>query len=309
MNLANEVIQYLLDGDVSIRYQVYRDLLDDLRPDLQAQIQTKGWGKQFLDAQAIDGHWGNGWYAPKWACTHYKLLILKNMQISPEIVSIRNVINRCLDEQKCADGGFSFWKGYKNSDVCVNGMILNYAAYFLSPDERFNNVIDHSLSALMPDGGWNCRYKHGATHSSFHTTLSILEGLWEYRLKGGTYRLQDITKAEDSAIEFLLKHHLYLSSTTGKVVNPKMTLFSYPCHWHYDVLKALVHLVDRKLSWDERLREAITLLCDKKDERGFWNLQNRHEGKMLFHMEKCGSISRWNTLRAYRVLRHFGDNI
>lgn len=303
--LDENLLEWLLQGDVAIQFQVYRDLLGIGKPDLRTRIHTEGWAKQFLDLQQENGHWGLGWYRPKWACTHYILLMLKYMQHMKDIPSIRTIINQCLDEQKCADGGFSFWKGYLHSDICVDGMVMNYASYFVQPDERWNSVIDLFLDTQMQDGGWNCRHLHKAIHSSFHTSLSVLEGLWEYRQNGGSYRLAELVTAEDKCIEFLLTHHLYLSHRTLEPVDYKMTLFSYPPHWHYDVLKALYHLAERKTCFDPRLEQAIQLLTGKRDADGTWKLQNRHAGAMPFHMEKVGHPSRWNTLRALRVLKHF----
>jgi len=300
-----KVTNWLLSGDISIRYQVQRDLLDKDDRALQQRIHLEGWGKQLLDLQNPAGHWGLGWYRPKWICTHYTLLIIKYLAPITNIQSIQEIISSGLENNICEDGGISFWNGYKNSDVCVNGMFLNYGAYFIKPDTRFDCLIDNLLKAQMGDGGWNCRYKHKAVHSSFHTTLSVLEGLWEYRQHGGTYRLDEITKAEAEAIEFLLEHNLYLSHRTKQVVDPKMTLFSYPPHWHYDVLKALSHFAERKVPRDERLQPAIDLLLSKRTKDGLWLLQDRHPGKMHFHMEKVGQPSRWNTLRALRVIKNY----
>ncbi len=303
--LDSSLLDWLLGGDVSIQYQVYRELLSTEAPELQARISTEGWAKQLLSFQQENGHWGLGWYRPKWACTHYTLLMLKYMRPLPEIPSIIGMINQCLDEQKCNDGGFSFWKGYLHSDICVDGMVLNYAAYFVKPDERMNSVIDLFLEAQMKDGGWNCRYLHKAVHSSFHTSLSVLEGLWEYRQNGGKHRLDELIKAEGRCLEFLLEHHLYLSHRTLEPVDNKMKLFSYPPHWYYDVLKALYHLAERKINYDPHLEKALQLLKNKRDADGTWKLQNRHAGAMHFHMEKVGHPSRWITLRAMSVLKHF----
>jgi len=305
--MEERLIDWLLDGDISIRYQVYRDLLDEDKPDLRHKIHLEGWAKQFLELQKPNGQWGMGWYRPKWACTHYIILILKYLQPIPEVKPVQDTINRCLDTQKSLDGGFSFWQNTKLSDVCVNGMVLNYATYFVKPDERLDSVIDLLLNVQMPDGGWNCRHLHGAVHSSFHTSLSVLEGLWEYRKQGGSHRLQELIVAEERALEFLLIHHLYLSHRTMEIVSPKMTLFSYPPHWKYDVLKALFHIAERGLAPDVRMHEALALLNAKRNQDGSWNLQNRHPGEMPFHMEKAGKPSRFNTLLALRVLKNYGE--
>ncbi|MDZ4181575.1 MAG: hypothetical protein U1B83_01765 [Candidatus Cloacimonadaceae bacterium] len=299
----NETISsWLLSGDVAIQYHYHRDLMGLDLPDRQQRIATEGWGKQLLEHQDARGHWGLDYYRPKWCCTHYTLLELKEMGLAPGIASISDIVNRILDEQKARNGGITFWKGYIHSDLCVDGMVLNYASYFLSPDARWNSLIDLLLSAQMSDGGWNCRWRHKAVHSSFHTTISVLEGLWQYRISGATYRMEEISAAEDRAIEFLLQHHLYKSHRTLETVDPKMTLFSYPARWRYDVLRALYHFAQRRVQYDERMQDALLLVKKKRSRDGAWVLQNRHPGKAFFHMERVGQHSRWNTLRALQVL-------
>lgn len=299
------LINWLQDSDVAIQYQFYKLLMGQDKPDMRKRIASEGWGKQLLEFQDARGHWGLDYYRPKWSCTHYTLLELKDLGICPEIESINIIVNRILDEQKAVDGGISFWKGYKHSDICVDAMVLNYASYFIDVDNRFDSLIDLILKSQMPDGGWNCRWLHKAIHSSFHTTLSVLEGLWEYRISGSKYRRNEIITAENQAIEFLLQHHLYKSHRTLETVDPKMTLFSYPPRWRYDVLRGLYHFAQRKLEYDDRMASATTLIEKKRSSEGYWTLQNRHPGKVFFHMEKVGKPSRWITLRALFVLQSF----
>ncbi len=300
--MDSKVIDWLLTGDVSIQYQVYRDLLHEDRKELQQRIHNEGWCKHFLDLQKDDGHWALGWYRPKWTCTHYTLLTLKYLSPIKEISSIQGIIESGLKNNFAKDGGIGFWGNHTYSDVCVNGMFLNYAAYFVKPDERFHILIDSLLKMQMKDGGWNCRFRHGAVHSSFHTTLAVLEGLWEYRQNDGVYRLNEITKAENRAIEFLLEHNLFLSHRTKEIVDPKMTIISYPPHWRYNILRSLLYFVERKLPWDDRLKPAIDLLLKKRTPEGFWLLEQHQPGKVHFRMEKVGKQSYWNTLRALKVL-------
>jgi hypothetical protein len=307
--MENKAIEWLLTGDIAIRYQTTRDLMSIDRSEWQQRIHIEGWGKRLLDLQSSNGHWGIDWYRPKWICTHYTLLIFKHLQPIKAISSIQSIISSGLENNISADGGMKFWSNSQKSDVCVNGMFLNYASYFVTPDERFYPLIDMLLQARMKDGGWNCRFRNKAVHSSFDTTLSVLEGLWEYQTNGGNYRLDEIIKAETQAVEFLLEHYLYLSHRTRQVVDAKMSLFSYPTHWKYDVLKSLSHLAERKLAWDDRLQPAVDLLLSRMTSDGKWLLQNTHPGKVHFQMEKCGQPSYWNTLRALRVIRQFCPNI
>jgi len=303
----NDLISWLLEGDVSLRYQTFKDILNEDKPELQNAIHNEGWGGQIMQLQKPDGHWGEGWYRPKWTCTHYTVLIFKYLQPIREIPSVQKIIAQGLELCTDGDGGLNFWGNSMKSDVCVNGMFLNYASYFLSPDERFHPLIDMLLKAWMKDGGWNCQFRNKVYHSSFHTTLSVLEGLWEYKINGGKYRIEEIELASQAAIEFLLIHNLYLSHRTKEIAHPNFTLFSYPPHWKFDVLKCLSHLAERKIPFSDALSPALDLLQSKRSIDGKWALQNRHAGKLHFQMEKPGSPSRWNTLRAMRVLNHFSD--
>ena len=183
--ITNDLQNWLLAGDVAIQYQVYRDLLDEERPDLRARIASEGWGAQFLGARQPEGHWGRGFYQPKWISTHYTLLDLKHLGIEPDQASIRESISHILARHTSADGGVNPAKTIESSDICVNGMFLNYAAYFRMPAESLHAIVDFLIGGQMADGGFNCQSnQQGAVHSSLHSTLSVLEGIAEYLAQG-----------------------------------------------------------------------------------------------------------------------------
>lgn len=302
------IIEWLLTGDVSIQYQVSRDLLTGERKDLRDSIAFEGWGAQFLSKRNADGHWGQGFYQPKWISSHYTLLDLRNLCISPTNSIIRESVDKILTECKAEDGGI--YPISKKSDVCVNGMSLNYASYFGADQHLLESVIDFLLDELMPDGGFNCQSNtSGARHSSLHSTLSVLEGITEYRLNGYAYRLNELKVAEQSAKEFILQHQLYLSDRTGKVIHKDFLRLSYPGRWRYDILRALDYFQYARSPWDNRMMPAIKVLLNKQNKDGTWNLQAKLPGKIHFEMEKPGKPSRWNTLRALRVLKHFDTDI
>ena len=277
-------------------------------PILQNKIGKSGWAQLLLAQQRADGHWGIDYYRPKWACTHYTLLELKDLALPPSIPSITMIIDKMLDEQKAADGGISFWKGYKNSDICVDAMILSYASYFIGNTSALDTIIDLLLKSQMPDGGWNCRWLHKAIHSSFHTTQSVIEGIWDYLSCCGNYRSEDLRLAMGLGIEFLLLHHLFKSHRSLLPVDPKMLLFSYPPRWHYDVLRSLYFLAKTDTPYDPRMDSAIQLLLSKRNSDGTWNLNNHHKGKEFMRMEVVGKPSRWNSYRALVVLDKYGDS-
>jgi hypothetical protein len=302
------IIRWLLEGDVAIQYQTYRDLLGEERPDLQQQIAHTGWGAGFLAAQRPDGHWGQRFYQPKWTSTHYTLLDLRLLNISPDLPSVQNCITQLLQQEKSPDGGINPHTGIGQSDVCVNGMFLNYACYFGAPEKDLESIIDFTLSQHMPDGGFNCRSnRSGAVHSSLHTTLSICEGLWEYERQGYTYRLAELQSAAAASREFILLHQFYLSDRTGKIIHPDFLKFPFPGRWKYNILRALDHFQNSGQPWDSRMQPALDVLLKKQTKDGRWKLNAKHPGQTHFEMEKAGQPSRWNTLRAMRVLRAYSS--
>ena len=173
-----QIIGWLLDGDVSIQYQVHRDLLGEDRTDLQDRIAEEGWGREFLSGWNPEGYWGMRFYQPKWTSTHYTLLDLRNLGLTGNNKIPRASIEPVLERGKAADGGIQLGPSTAHrSDVCVNGMFLNYASWFRTGEEKLHSLVDSILEEIMPDGGFNCRTtRSGARHSSLHTTISVLEG-------------------------------------------------------------------------------------------------------------------------------------
>ncbi|HSY75771.1 MAG TPA: prenyltransferase/squalene oxidase repeat-containing protein [Bacteroidia bacterium] len=306
MKINKENIDWLLSGDVSIIYQVKRDLLDASGADLkklQLRIAEEGWGKEFMRFRNKDGLWGGGFYLPKWTSAHYTLLDIKNLGFPKGNDEINYSVSLILDSERSKDGGISYSR--KNSDVCVNGMILNFGSYLLSTHKTLNDIVDYLLNVQMEDGGWNCKHLKGATHSSLHSTLSVLEGLLEFTASGNTYRIKEIKQAEKKGIEFLLVHHLFKSHRTGKVIDPKMLMLPYPSRWRYDILRVLDYLQKANAPYDKRMDDALSIIRKKQNTDGCWSLQGKYQGLVHFDMEKTGTPSRWNTLRALRVLKHF----
>jgi hypothetical protein len=303
-----QLIAWLLDGDVSIQYQVHRDLLDTEKPDLRNRIATEGWGTQFLSFRKKEGHWGQRFYQPKWISTHYTILDLKNLAISPDNNEIKQSISQVIQKLKGQDGGIFPIGAEKKSDVCVNGMFLNYASYFRIKEDNLKSIIDFLLTEHMKDGGFNCNSNRmvGASHSSVHSTISVLEGILEYAKNGNTYRLKELQESADKAREFLLQHRLFRSDRTGKIIDSKMLMLSYPSRWRYDILRALDYFHFAGINYDPRLQDALDILLKKRRKDNKWPVQAKHPGQTHFEMEKTGGPSRWNTLRAMRVLQHFG---
>ncbi len=312
--LDQGLLDWLLDGDPSIQHQVRRDLLGLSGPKLSAirsRILSKGWGARFLAARRPDGHWGRGYYQPKWTSTHYSLQDLRRLEPDPANKEIRESIAMLLRETDGPDGGVYYSpmliRTKRPSDVCINGMVVDIAAYFRVLVPRLRKLVDLLLATRMADFGWNCEDYRGATHSSFHTTISVLEGLTEFSRADSEYRSAEIAEAIAEGAEFLLKHRLYKSHRTGEVVDQRMTKLSFPFRWRYDILRALDWLRYAGRPYDRRMDDALELLRSKRRKDGKWPLQCRHPGETHFEMEEVGKPSRWNTLRALRVLEKYSS--
>ncbi|MGB5032404.1 MAG: hypothetical protein WBO76_09835 [Saprospiraceae bacterium] len=303
------IMSWLLEGDVSIQYQTYRDLLDLNKPKLRNKIESEGWGLKFLSHRQQNGYWGKDFYQPKWISTHYTLLDLKNLQISPHQKDIRRTLNFIFKNEKGPDGGILPIGLTQRCDICVNGMVLNYACYFQVPELEIKSIIDFLLAEKMHDGGFNCRSNStGAKHSSLHTTISVLEGIQEYLSNGYQYRLKELIKARNDSQEFILMHKFFRSDKTGAIINPNFLKLYYPCRWYYDVLRALDYFQSAQVPFDPRMNDALELIVKKKTKDGLWKLASKHPGQTHFEMEKAGQPSRWNTLRALRVLKAYGSD-
>ena len=300
-------VEWLLAGDPAVRWQTMRDLASCSAADYEMErnrVAQEGWGAQLLALQAPNGRWGNGLYSPKWTSTFYTMQLLRLLGLpreNPQAILASHVI---VQEFLRPDGGLR--QGHNMSprepgETCITGMGLATLGYFLASEERLALLVENLLREQMPDGGWNCQYRRGATHASFNTTILALEGLlqWE-RAVGGT---PEVTAARKRGEELLLRHRLFRSHTTGAIIRKQFTMLSFPGRWHYDILRALEYLAEAQAERDERAAEAIALVASKRRADGAWPVQQRHSGLAFFEMEPTGSSSRWNTLRALRVMR------
>ena len=302
--LSSEILAWLLAGDPSIQWQVQRDLMSE-EPHVyeknRSAMINQGWGKRLLAEQDANGGWGGGLYGPKWISTHYTLICLARLGLPPTNPQARAGCQYYLDNTYYEpDGGINISASYDYSETCVTGTTLNFLSYFKLPDPRLEPITDHLLRQQMADGGWNCESYKGATHSSFHTTISVLEGLFSYQ-----QNIRDdprITPARELAHEFLLQHKLLRSHRTGEIVNPKMTRFPFPPRWFYDILRALDYFQMVNADLDDRFIDAIELLQKKRNKDHTWNQYRGPSGRIYFNFEEAGKPGRMNTLRAFRVL-------
>ncbi len=303
-------VQWLLAGDPAIRWQALRDLTGAAGRTIERerrQISHDGWGARLLVRQDPKGTWAggqssdDGLYSPKWISTTYTMLTLRDFGLPPTNRQARKACTLLLEEGLQRDGGINYgWWG--RSETCITGIVLSILSYFQYDDARLDIIAEHLLEQQMPDGGWNCRRRFGATHSSVHTTISALEGLRHYELHRRRHA-RAAQVAQRRGREFLLVHRLFRSHRTGEIIKPVFIRMSFPPRWHYDILRALDHFQAVNAPRDERLADAIDIVLESRRDDGRWPLQHRYGGKTYFELERLGGPSRWNTLRALRVLK------
>ena len=303
---VNDTVSWLMAGDPSIAWQAARDLTNTPQPNLRPRIAHEGWGKRLLDSRNRNGSWGRGFYVPRWACTHYVLLELKNMGFLDEHAELIPELTRILDTQIADDGGLGHAPTQKLSDTCINGMFLNYASYFSAPEGKLANVIDFLLSVQLLDGGFNCQInRRKVSHSSLHTTISVLEGFHSYQAAGYTYRLAETQQMAKDARSFITQHRFFKSDRTGHIIHPDFLSLPYPPRWRYNILRALDHFREAGVPPSPAMADAIDALMALKRKDGRWPRMKKLAGEVFFTMEPPRGPSRWNTLLALRVLKTY----
>jgi hypothetical protein len=311
---GNAVIQWLLASDPSIRCQVMRDLIGSPPEEVSAErarVATEGAGARLLALQASDGRWGNAAWNRGWNSTMHVLMLLRDMGLDPASGQARHAIDLVRDRvtwrgcgpQECDRN--AFFDG--EVEPCINGQVAAVGAYF---GQDVGRLIARLLAEQLPDGGWNCEAANGSTRSSFNTTICVLEALLAYERSIG--RIQEVVEARLRGQEYLLDRRLYRRRSTGEVIErdrkggSSWTRFGFPTWWHYDVLRGLDYLCSAGLAYEERVADAVELVASKRDGNGLWPLETRYPGVMPVEVDEGeGYPSRWNTLRALRVLNWF----
>lgn len=316
------VIQWLLDSDPSIRWQVMRDLTGAPAGQVaaeRARVAAEGWGAQLLALQGADGAWAGVAWNHGWDSTMHVLSLLREMGLDPASDEARHAVGLVRDRVRWQgwdwDGTWQGWEFEGNPffsgevEPCINGQVGASGAYFGQDivDGDNHRIITRLLAEQLPDGGWNCEAENGSTRSSFNTTICVLEALLEYELAGGSSA--EVTQARLHGQEYLLERRLFRRKSTGEVIErdrkgeSTFTRFAFPTWWHYDVLRGLEYLRRAGVTPDERVDEAIELVESKRDRDGRWPLEVQYPGKMPVEMDEDeGRPSRWITLRALRVL-------
>lgn len=309
-------IDWLLDADPAIRWQVLRDLADAPADEVateRGRVAQEGWGAELLGLQASDGQWDGGTYRPgwvdeskpffdAWTATHFALAQLRLFGLDPGSAEAETAVALVRDNVRWEANGEPYFAG--EVEPCINGLALANGAYF---GQSVDGIVQRLLEGELGDGGWNCWAEYGATVSSFHSTICVLEGLLAWEQAGGSSSAVSAARTRGEA--YLLGRRLFRRRTSGEVADPRFTMLSFPAYWYYDVLRALDYFRSTGATVDDRCADALDLVAGKRDPDGRWPLENVHQGPTHFEMEGPeGFPSRWNTLRALRVLRWAGRN-
>jgi hypothetical protein len=310
------VIEWLLDADPSIRWQVMRDLTDapaEVVATERARVAAEGMGALLLRLQQPDGRWGGAAWNRGWNSTMHVLTLLREFGLDPTSEPARRAVERVRESvtwkgcgpRECENN--PFFAG--EVEPCINGQVVAVGAYF---GQDVASLVARLLAEQQPDGGWNCEAENGSTRSSFNTTICVLEALLEYERFAGSIRR--VTEARLLGEEYLLERRLFRRRSTGEIIahdrkgGAVWTRFAFPTWWHYDVLRGLDYLRSAGVTPDQRVFEAIELLRSKCDDDGRWQLDVQYPGTMPMEIDEGESRpSRWNTLRAQRVLKWYSE--
>ncbi len=305
-----DTIDWLLDSDPAIRWQAMRDLATASPAAIageRARVPREGIGAAILAAQQPDGAWRRP-DAPTWLTTLFTLLQLRSTGADPDDPAVTAALMRASTSLRWSDhddrwelrspnfGGNPFFEG--EIEPCINGGVLAFGAYFGHPNQ---NLARRLLSEQLDDGGWNCEAPK-SKRSSFHTTICVLEGLLEFELAVGSDA--DVAAGRHRAEEYLLERHLFRRRSTGEVAHPDFLTFGFPPRYQYDVLRGFDYFRAADAQPDPRMSEAIQIVRNRQQADGRWLLDRSHDEALALSLgESVGEPSRWNTLRALRVLR------
>lgn len=311
------VIDWLIDSDPSIRWQVMRDLLDAPESQWRAEraaVETQGWGARLLSYEDDDGQWAGGAFLPAgftsreweevgqpWTATAFALSQLREFGLDPSCDRAKRAVQLIGSNSRWDHDGQPYWEG--EVEECINGRTVADGAYF---GVDVTSIVDRLVGERLDDGGWNCERANGSLRSSFASTINVLEGLLEYeRATGGTAASRE---ARRSGEEYLLDRHLFRRLSSGEPADQRFLTFLHPNRWRYDVLRALDYFrsageLDRAAP-DQRLGEALDHVRSRRLDDGTWPLDWTMPGRVWFDIDDGpGKPSRWLTLRATRVLK------
>jgi hypothetical protein len=298
------VIEWLMDSDPAIRWQVMGDLLDapaDRVATERAKVATEGWGARILAAQEPDGRWSGGTFFPEWISTTDALHTLYLFGLEPDSPEAKRAIAPVHEAARWEyDSNLRFWEG--EVEPCINGRVVAIGAYFR---QDVRGIVDRLLNDQMADGGWNCEQERGSTRGSFDSTINVLEGLLEFERSAGANG--EVSAARLRGEEYLLDRRLLHRLSDGEIGQKRWLYVGFPNKWFYDVMRVLDYFRAARAEPDERMAEALDIVESKRSADGRWPLDHRYHERLLVDFGDAeGEPSRWITLRGTRTLRWAG---
>lgn len=317
---SDPAISWLLTShDPSARYLALTELLGRSTRDSQVIAARRAIPKgakvrALLKGQRRDGGFGVHPYA-KWNGGFWRLVALAELAMPPgdrRILSLADHVLAWLEGQR---------RGLTTAPIAIGKLVRAHAtqdgfalAAFcllgMAKLPRVKRLAERIITWQWPDGGWNCDRSPKVSHSSFHETHGPLWGLAEYQRITAD---RDVRRATEEAAEFLLRHRLFRSENTGKVVHESFLWLRFPPYWHYDVLQGLWTLARAGKLGDARANEALDHLIRKRHADGRWRTDGYYwkppgSGGSNVDVVDWGrrGPSEWVTLRALRVLRSAG---
>jgi len=315
--IETELVEWLLDSDPALRWQVERDLAgapDEVWRATKARVATEGFGARLVALQDADGQWAGGAYFPAdfdfaaaeaaqeagqpWTATTWSLNSLREWGLDATVLGDTGA--RLAANSRWEYDDLPYWGG--EVDCCINAFTLANGAW-LGVDVA--PLVDWFVEHRLAEGGWNCEWVNGSVRSSFHSTLNSLKGLLAYdTLTGGSETTRELRRSGE---EYLLTRRLYRTLSTGQPVGPWATEFAFPFRWVYSVLNAVDYfrcaaLFDGRPP-DRRMADAVEVIRAARQPDGTWVQGRTHPGHVWFDIDvPTGEPSKWLTFHATRVL-------
>ncbi|MBO0867184.1 MAG: squalene cyclase [Micromonosporaceae bacterium] len=313
---ATGTIEWLLDSDPALRWQVERDLLhlpEEVWAATRARVATEGFGARLLALQDPDGQWAGGAYFPAdfdfngpeaaqdgqpWTATTYSLCSLREWGV--DAARLAGTAERLAANSRWEYENRPYWAG--EVDCCINSWTLSNGLW-LGAD--VDGLVDWLLTHRLADGGWNCEWVNGSVVSSYPSTLNTLKGLLDYeRVTGDRERVRDARRTGE---QYLLVRGLYRRLSTGEPFAPWALHLAYPFRWFYSVLNAADYFraasIHDGTAPDRRMADAIERIRAARAPDGAWLADRRHPGRVWFEVDvPAGEPSKWLTFVATRVL-------
>lgn len=311
---GDAVLEWLLDSDPALRWQVERDLTDAPEAVWQAtraRVPEEGFGARLLALQDPDGQWAGGAFFPgdftreqheaegqPWTGTTWSLNALREWGVDAAVLG--DTADRIAANSRWEYDDLPYWGG--EVDCCINAYTVANGVW-LGVD--VDPIVDWFLQHRMEDGGWNCEWVEGDTRSSFHSTLNSLKGLLHY--EAATGGSDELRTARRGAEEYLLARGLFRRLSTGEQVAPWATTFSFPFRWRYNVLNAAEYFRQASIldgtPPDPRMADAIELIRAARRPDGTWLQPETERGRVWFDVDvPAGEPSKWITFHGCRVL-------